>query len=211
MFVSANLLSMSVHWPIIRTLLRNPLRALIVDDQRSYRGMEILVGALHVAEAIAARSRTQNVAIMLPTSGAFPIAALGAWMLGRTVVPLNYLLKPEELSFIVGDCGADCIVTAGPMLDFLKAAHKDEPVDAAGVPVFLRAGGGGTKHGSVELLRLDQLNFRSVPEFRFPALAADDALALLLYTSGTSGKPPGSLILGQVSRLDAFSGYPFRI
>lgn len=86
-------------WPIIRKLLRRPLRTFVVDDQRSYRGIDILVAALHVAEAIAAKSRATQAAIMLPTTGAFPIAALAAWMLGRTVVPLNYLLKPEELVY----------------------------------------------------------------------------------------------------------------
>ena len=35
---------------------------------------------------------------MLPTSGLFPAALLGAWRLGRTVVPLNYLLSPEDLA-----------------------------------------------------------------------------------------------------------------
>ncbi len=180
---------MSVHWPILRTLIRRPFRTYVVDDQRSYRGLELLVGALHVAEAIAAKSRTQTVGIMLPTTGAFPIAALAAWMLGRTVVPLNYLLKPEELRFIVDDCDTDCIVSAGPMLEFLKGTHKGEALDETGALACLRG-----SRGQVSLLRLEELEFRSVPEFRVPATARDEDIALLLYTSGTSGKPKGVML-----------------
>jgi acyl-CoA synthetase (AMP-forming)/AMP-acid ligase II len=163
---------MSVHWPIFRQLLRRPFRTFIVDDRRSFRGIDLLAGSLFAAEAIAARSKTKNVAIMLPTTGAFPIAALAAWGLGKTVVPLNYLLKPEELKFILDDCGADTVVTVGPMLEYLQTAHKDEPVDEHGVPEWLRGTG---------VLRLDTLDYKSVPEFRLPALASDDDLALLRH------------------------------
>ncbi len=85
---------MSVHWPIIRRLARHPRRVLVVDDRRSYTGAELLVGSMHVASAIKTRSDTRGVGILLPSSGAFPMVALASWMLGRTVVPLNFLLKP---------------------------------------------------------------------------------------------------------------------
>lgn len=162
---------MSVHWPILRTLARHPRRAFITDDTRTYRGIEILVAALHVAGAIERRSRTDTVGVLLPTSGAFPIAALAGWMLGKTVVPLNFLLKPEELQFVIDDCGTDTILSAGPMLEFLKVRPRVET-----------------------LIEMDRLSFKGVPEPRWPASAEDDDLAVLLYTSGTSGKPKGVML-----------------
>ncbi len=165
---------MSIHWPILRRLLVRPRRPAIVDDQRTYRRIDLIVAALHVAEAIQARSRSRHVGILLPAGGAFPIAALAGWMLGRTIVPLNFLLKPDELQFVVDDSEIDTIVTAGPMLEYI-GTHGRVPT-------------------GVDLLRLETLPFRSIPEVRWPAPAADDDLGVLLYTSGTSGKPKGVML-----------------
>jgi long-chain acyl-CoA synthetase len=161
----------AVHLPIIRTCLRHPRRTLIVDDRRSYRGLEILVAALHAAAEIERRSQSQTVGLLLPTSGAFPICALGAWMLGRTVVPLNYLLKPDELQYVIDDCGCDTILTVEPMLEHLGRRPR---VD--------------------NLVTLESIDFRSFPDFRWPARPAPEDLACLLYTSGTSGKPKGVML-----------------
>jgi long-chain acyl-CoA synthetase len=162
---------MSVHWPIFRSLLRNAKRTLIVDDASSYSGAEIVVAALHVAAEIEKKSSTTNIGLMLPTSAAFPIAALASWMLGRVVVPLNYLLKPEELDYIVNHSGIDCVVTVGPMLE------------AVGYTPAVNS-----------LIMLDQIDFQSVPDLRWPKLADDDDLALLIYTSGTTGRPKGVML-----------------
>lgn len=157
--------------PIIRTCLRNARRTLIVDDRREYRGAEILVAALHVASEIERRSQTQTVGLLLPTSGAFPICALAGWMLGRTIVPLNYLLKPDELQYVIDDCGCDTIVTVGPMLDFLGVRPRVE-----------------------NLVMMESIGFKGVPDLRWPARSRPDDLACLLYTSGTSGKPKGVML-----------------
>jgi long-chain acyl-CoA synthetase len=160
-----------VHFPIIRTCLANLRRPLIVDDRRTYRGIDLLVPAFHIAAELERRSSTQTVGLLLPTSGAFPIAALGAWMLGRTVVPLNYLLKPEELQYVVDNCGCDTILTVGPMLEHLERPPRVK-----------------------NLVTLESLDFRSFPELRWPARPGPDELACLLYTSGTSGRPKGVML-----------------
>jgi long-chain acyl-CoA synthetase len=163
---------MSIHWPIILRTLRAPFRTAIIDDQRSYRAMEVLVAAFHVAGALRAGPASETVGVLLPTSGAFAIAALGGWIAGKVVVPLNYLLKKEELQYVVDDCGCATIVTAGPMLDFLGENCPAGP----------------------EFLHMDRLDFKSMPDVHWPASAADDDLGVLLYTSGTSGRPKGVML-----------------
>ncbi len=162
---------LTVHRPILATCLRNPLRRLIIDDQRKWRGIDLLVGAFHLAGHIQRTGRAPTVGIMLPSGGAFPAAALGAWILGRTVVPLNYLLKQEELQYVIDDCGTDLLITARPMLEFLGYTPR-----------------------CASLMLLDKLNFRAVPEPRWPGAADPDSIAALLYTSGTSGRPKGVML-----------------
>jgi len=158
-----------VHSLILKRLALHPLRVAAVDDRRAYRGIELVLGALHAARAIERTGAPGPVGIMVPTSAAFPIAALGAWMLGRPIVPLNYLLKRDELQYVIDDSGLECLVSATPMLEHL-----------------------GYTPNCAHLLKLDELDTKRVPKLRLPSPTPDDDLACLLYTSGTSGRPKGA-------------------
>lgn len=162
---------MSIHVPILRRCLLHPFRVAMIDDQRSWRGIDVLVAAAYIAERIEALSESRTVGVMLPTGGAFAPAALAAWSLGRVIVPLNYLLSPEELEYVTSHSGVDLIITARRLLE-----HIDSPPRGA------------------RFFKLDEADFRGVPEPRLPARAAPDDLAALLYTSGTSGKPKGVML-----------------
>lgn len=162
---------MSIHGPIIKRCLLRPWETAVIDDQRSYSRGALLIAAMNLADEIAKRSTSRFVGIMLPTGGLFPIAALACWMLGRTVVPLNYLLKPDELQFVIDDCKPDIVITVQPMLDFVGSAPKNARV-----------------------LRLEDVDLKTIPEPRWPCGAGDDDLGILLYTSGTSGRPKGVML-----------------
>jgi long-chain acyl-CoA synthetase len=161
----------SVHWSIIRRLLRHPLRRVIVDDRRSYRGIEILVASMHVAEAVKVRCDTPTLGLLLPTSGAFPVSAIAGWSLGKTLVPLNFLLSREELEYVINDCGTDTIIASRALLDFMGSTPK--------IP---------------NLIILEDIDFTGVPEPHRPASFDGEDLAVLLYTSGTSGRPKGVML-----------------
>ncbi len=166
---------MSVHWPILRRLLASPGAVAAIDDVRTWKRAEILAASAVLADRLAESCRSRTVAFLLPTGAFFPIAAMATWMLGKVAVPLNYLLKPGELQYVVNDCGCDTIVAVQPMLDFVE-----------------------TPPSGPRILRLEDVNFRTIPEPRWPSLQgcfrSRDELAVLLYTSGTSGKPKGVML-----------------
>jgi long-chain acyl-CoA synthetase len=154
---------------IYKTWRRNALRTLIEDDFRKWRGIDLQVASWHIAKRI--KSNQPNVAILLPTSGMFPISATAIWSLGKTVVPLNYLLTKDEIEFIIEDSGVDTVITVNAMVEMVGEFSKN-----------------------VQLLKLDEMSFGGFPPIRKAVKCNDDMLAALLYTSGTSGKPKGVML-----------------
>lgn len=161
----------TVHWPIIRNCALHPRRVLAIDDYRTYRGVEVVGGMLHIAGLLESVCASDTVGIMLPTGGGFAPCALAAWWLGKTIVPLNYLLKKDELQYVIDDCGTDTVLTAGPMLSFLGYEPKVK-----------------------NLIRLDEAGLGGVPTPSTPRPRREDDLAVILYTSGTSGNPKGVML-----------------
>jgi len=156
---------------IRRNLLLRPLRACVIDDFRTWRGIDLMVASWHLAREIERNSVAQRIGIMLPTSGLFPAAAIAGWSLGRTLVPLNYLLSRSDLEYVVRDAGLDAIITVGPMLELV----------------------GGPIAGVAEI-RPDRMKFKGVPPVRLTNPLRRDDVAVVLYTSGTSGRPKGVML-----------------
>jgi len=143
----------------------------VIDDQRTWRSFELLIGAYHLAKKLEASSSAQRIGVMVPTSGLFPLSAIAVWMLGRTLVPLNYLLSSEELAYVIKDAELDVVVTVRPMLEHVGG------LPAGVTPVFL-----------------EDLATRGVPPFRRARRLPADEPAVILYTSGTSGRPKGVML-----------------
>lgn len=163
---------------LLRTILKqcilHPRRIAVVDDFRQYSYLQILGGSMFMAKAIEAATTRPHVGILLPTSGAFPMALLGCWLARRVGVPINYLLKPSEMTQVNDDSGIDTIITVGPMLDHL--------------------GGRSALPERLTIVRMDQMKFTGIPPLRWPPSFSPEDLAVLLYTSGTSGKPKGVML-----------------
>ena len=118
-----------------------------------------------------------QIAIMVPNVPEFTIAYYGILYAGCAVVPLNVLLSPPEVAYHLEDSEAQ-LLFAHPMF----AEPAAEGAAAAGVPV-IDAGGEGD--GSLASLAAGE---------PIPAIhpTQPDDTAVLLYTSGTTGKPKGA-------------------
>lgn len=156
---------------ILRQWLRHPWRTAVVDDQRAWRGIELYAAALHLAREIERQSQRPRIGWMLPTSGLTPVAILATWMLGRTIVPINYLLRSADRDLILADADLDLVITLAPMIERF-----------GDLPPHIRQ------------IRLDAMSFRGLPPLRRAAPTPADRDAALIYTSGTSGRPKGAVL-----------------
>ncbi len=116
-----------------------------------------------------------RVGIMLPNVPYFPIIYYGALRLGAVVVPMNPLLKGREVQFYLEDNGAKVLFA---WHGFEEPATKG--AEEAGAKLYLVEPGEFEKTvGSAE--PADVLEDRD-----------ENDTAVLLYTSGTTGKPKGA-------------------
>ena len=124
-----------------------------------------------------------RVALLLPNTPHFPLAYFGALALGAVAVPVHALLRAEEIEYVLSDSGAKVLVCAAPLL-----GEGAKGAELAGVPVLAVMDG-----GDAQIARIDSLALSATPIASVEPREPDDT-AVILYTSGTTGKPKGAEI-----------------
>ncbi|MBT2442661.1 AMP-binding protein [Streptomyces sp. ISL-36] len=171
------------------------------DGRLTYRETDALSDS--VAGHLAARGieHGDRVAIMLQNSPHFVLALLGAWKAGATVVPLNPMYKSGEVGHALRDSGAAALICSDRAWD---AYLRDTAADAR-VRIALTACERDLQtRDDPRVLGFDRVptevdDLLTVARAGHPAptdraLDGDD-VALISYTSGTSGTPKGALNL----------------
>ncbi|HEY9171783.1 MAG TPA: long-chain fatty acid--CoA ligase [Verrucomicrobiae bacterium] len=115
-----------------------------------------------------------RVGLWLKNCPEFLDALFGILQAGAVVVPINNFLKPDEVSFILNDAGANVLITD-------KSMHEAVAKLVAARP-------------SLQVLLVE--TFPTLPAgTAFPGSTAGESdLAVIIYTSGTTGKPKGAML-----------------
>jgi long-chain acyl-CoA synthetase len=126
-----------------------------------------------------------RVALLLPNIPHFAFAYYGAIALGATVVPVHALLKADEIAYTLTDSSCVALVTAAPLL-----AEAAKGAELAGVRLYSVL---DSDADFSEVARIDQMAMQVEPiSALVPREPTDEAV--ILYTSGTTGKPKGAVL-----------------
>lgn len=172
------------------------------DGRLTYREADELSDSVAGHLAASGLERGDRVAIMLQNSPQFVLALLGAWKAGATVVPLNPMYKSAEVGHVLKDAEVTALVCSDRAWE---AYLRDTAAGALSVRIAVTACELDLQTSSDERV----LNFERLPAahdaddlvavarqgLAAPAgreLAATD-VALISYTSGTSGTPKGAM------------------
>jgi fatty-acyl-CoA synthase len=146
--------------------------------------------ANRLAHALVARgvSGGDRVAIMLPNGSEYLIAQAALPRIGATAVQIGYRLKASEVAYILGNAEPRAALVHADFAETFLEARKEAGQAGA---VLVTSGGGPSGPVDPRAERWDDA-VKSEPGDRPPRVAGTDSGGVIVYTSGTTGKPKGA-------------------
>jgi long-chain acyl-CoA synthetase len=185
------------------TLERRPSAPLIhyLDRTLTVEEVDRLAAALAVglAEDYGV-TRGDRVILQLQNMPAFIIALIATWRLGAIAVPLNPMFREAELDKLIADSQPRVLIQLESLVQGLQSVtiRKGVPVISASALDFVTkwpedifpGEQRSVVDGATDFLEVVNAHVGSRPE---PIELTGDAVALLVYTSGTTGPPKGAM------------------
>ena len=159
------------------------------DQSVTYDELERQIRAFASALIEAGLRRGERIAVFLEKRIETVAACFGSAAAGGVFVPLNPLLKPDQVGYVMRDCHARVLVTTAERLSLLRDTLRSCPH----IRLVIRVGAPGESDDRTD-----------VPERGWSDISPsgsgkghrviDSDMAAILYTSGSTGKPKGVVL-----------------
>ena len=179
-----------IHYLPLQTAGRTPHK-----DALAYQGARLDYEALatQVLDCAAGLlrlgvGRAERIAVYLEKRPETVAAMFGAAAAGGVIVPINPVLKPDQVAYILKDCCVRILVTSVERLRLLAPAlHECHDLHAV-----IIVGGSAESVGGLPVVAWEDALSGSGKYG--PHRVIDTDMAAILYTSGSTGKPKGVVL-----------------
>lgn len=169
-----------------------------MDQASSYAELDGAITKFASGLARLGVKKGDHVGLLLGNSPFFVIGMYGALRLGATVIPINPIYTPDEIGYILNNGDVKTIISLDLLVPLAEKMHHSLPK----VENYIICDTPQGKEANTDITQLSVYpKLKSFPDvvalgdlsFQAPELEDDD-IALILYTSGTTGKPKGAML-----------------
>jgi fatty-acyl-CoA synthase len=173
-----------------RSAARTPDKLAVICGETSWTYREFEAISRRLAAGLAERGVTKGVrvAVLSRNSHAFVALRFALARLGAILVPINFMLKPEEVAYILRHAGATMLATDSGLSALARAATALDT--KVGELIWLPSESETAPEAG--MISFDTLIARAAEPP--PCVLSGADLAQIVYTSGTESAPKGAML-----------------
>jgi long-chain acyl-CoA synthetase len=186
-------LNLSLQLELTSSIHANKPAYYFMDQPTTYTELNAMVTKFASGLSELGVQKGDHIALLLGNSPHFIIAYYGAMRLGATVIPVNPIYTPDEIGYILHNGDVKAVIALDLLSPLVEAVHDK----LNSVEHFIICDSKGSdeipSYPYEKMKSFTKVISTGINTFVGPEINEED-VAVILYTSGTTGKPKGAML-----------------